>query len=94
MLEHGPDLSLDSVVNFGVEEEHPAQNIRATSRKVCANRALNVPRTKAFGWGEGRRYDGMTKPVGYSTGWKTAAKKEPYKIVASLSVLEKARNLT
>src|SRR5712692_1055830 len=54
LLEHGPYLSLDPIINLGVEEERPAQNTGAAGRESCSDRALNVPGTKALGCREGR----------------------------------------
>ena len=75
-------ISFDPVVNRGVEEDLPAQNVGATSREGCGNRALNVPRAKAFGGGEHWCQDGVTKPVRGADGRNATAKEKPYRVVA------------
>src|SRR5438552_4158185 len=62
LFKHGPDLSLDLVVYRGVEDDCPAEDIRAGGWKISANCALNVPRPEALrgrksegGWHEPRR---------------------------------------
>ena len=43
LLEHRPDLSLDSVINGDIEDNGAAQNIRPTGWKISANCALQIP---------------------------------------------------
>ena len=82
LLEHGPDLSFDAVVNCSVKEQRSAQNIGAAGGQGCANGALNVPGAKAFGHGQSWRQDRVAKPVRDATGRNGSAKEESYKVIA------------
>src|SRR5437879_13212967 len=48
LFEHGPDLSLDLAIYRGIEDDCPAEEIRAGGWKISANCALNVPRPEAL----------------------------------------------
>src|SRR5258708_838043 len=82
LLDHGPKLSLDPIVDRSIKDESSAQNIRAARRKVCAKRALNVPGAQALGGGESRRQHRVTKAIRCATGRNGTTQEEPDKIVA------------
>ena len=60
LFEHGPDLSLDLAIYRGIEDDRPAQEIRARGWKISANCALNVPRPEAL---RGRKSGGQDPGV-------------------------------
>jgi integrase len=64
LLEHGPDFSLDPVIDGGVENDHAAQQVRASGREIRANRALNVPRPFAADRANPTRFLGVIWPPG------------------------------
>src|ERR1700676_649760 len=49
LLEHGPDFSLDPVIDCCVEDDRPAEQICPGHGKSRSNRALDIPRTDALG---------------------------------------------
>src|SRR6267378_2916199 len=82
LLEHRPDFALDPVINSGIENNHPAQDIRASGWKIRANRGLNVPRPEALRGCEGGSQDGVAQPVWGSARRERTTKKESHKVVA------------
>src|SRR5260370_40992828 len=62
LFEHGPDLSLDLVIDRGIEDDRPAQEIRSSGWKIRTDCALNIPRPDALGGSESWRQDGGAQP--------------------------------
>src|ERR1700674_3496449 len=52
LLKHGPTLSLKFVINRCIENDGPAENVRATDRKARAKRGLHIPVSETLGNGE------------------------------------------
>ncbi len=82
LLDHGPDFSLDLVVNGGIENNHPAQDSRTACWKIRANRGLNVARPDAFRGCKGRREDRVAQAIRWSSRRQRTSEKQSHKIVA------------
>src|SRR5437870_6759227 len=82
LFKHGPDLSLDLVVYRGIEDDCPAEEIRAGGWKISANCALNVPRPDALCSRKSRGQDSVALPVRRGSRRERSTKKESHKIVA------------
>src|SRR5258708_8939704 len=81
LLNHGPDFSLDPIVDRGIEDNRAAQEIRASGWKICANRALDVPRSDALRGCESGGQDGVAEAVRGSARGERTTKKESHKVV-------------
>src|ERR1700680_3438794 len=82
LLDHRPDFSLDPVINGGIENDRPAQEIRARGWKIRANCALDVPRPHALRDCESGGQDGVVEAVWGSARRKRTTKKKSHEVVA------------
>ena len=82
LLKRGPDFPLDLIIDLGIEDDRPAEEICSASWEVCANRALNIPLADALSGRESGRQDRMTEAVRRSTCGKRATEEKSYEIVA------------
>src|SRR5438552_11159827 len=81
LFEHRPDLSLDLAIYRGIEDDCPAEDIRAGGWKISANCALNVPRPEALRGCKSGGQGSVALPIRRCSRRERSTKKESHKVV-------------
>src|SRR6266404_2403737 len=81
LLDHRPDPPFYFAVDSRIENDGPAEDVRAGGGKVCANRGLNIELPDTLGGCESWRKNCVTDAVWWKSGRQRTAKKESYEIV-------------